>query len=100
LSHGDLVDDAGASVGAFSTSGFCMQTPFASSLPGSPSLEFQTLSTADGALFGMGAPGPGAAGARHRAILGGTGRFAGIRGTYVERDGEAGAVEFLVTPSA
>jgi hypothetical protein len=98
LSHGDMLDESGAPVGAFYTNGFCMQTPFGSILA-SANLEFQTLTLADGTLFGMGAPGASVRNERHRAVLGGTGRFAGARGTYVEREGEDGSLEFVVTLS-
>ena len=102
LSHGDLLDEAGGVEGAFYTNGFCMQTPFGASLQAVSNLEFQTLNLKDGTLFGMGAPSASSGGERHRAILGGTGRFAGVRGSYVERDAaeaERGAVEFVVTLS-
>ena len=100
LSQGEVLDEAGGVEGAFYTNGFCMQTPFGSSLQAAANLEFQTLNLKDGTLFGIGAPSASAGLERHRAILGGTGRFAGVRGSYVERDsaeGERGAVEFVVT---
>lgn len=102
LSHGDILDQAGELEGAFYTNGFCMQTPFGSNLQTAANLEFQALNVKDGVLFGIGAPGASAGDERHRAILGGTGRFAGVRGSYVERevrDGDSGALEFVVTLS-
>ena len=102
LSHGDVLDEAGGVEGAFYTNGFCMQTPFGSNVQAAANLEFQTLNLKDGTLFGMGAPSTSSGDERHRAILGGTGRFAGVRGSDVERDaaeGERGAVEFVITLS-
>jgi hypothetical protein len=53
-------------------------------------------------LFGIGSAGAPSAAGRSLAILGGTGRFAGARGTYSERevaDGPhgRGSLEFVVT---
>src|SRR5206468_3799858 len=67
-------------------------------------VEFQTFQLPDGVLFGVGAGG-GAGAQRTWAVLGGTGRFAGARGSYVEREVSVapagrGAVEFILTLTA
>jgi hypothetical protein len=91
----------GAPVGEFFASGFQLETAFGP-LPAAPSnIEFHTFRLGADTLFGMGAPAPRGRERTH-AVLGGTGRFAGARGSYVERDVEDGApgrgrVEFVVT---
>ena len=101
--EGELVDDAGATVGRFSSSSFCGESPFGPQIAAASSLELQAFHLEDGSsLFGIGsAAGPSTSG-RALAILGGTGRFAGARGTYQEREveggsGGRGSVEFVVT---
>jgi hypothetical protein len=105
IAYGDLVDPvAGTRVGEFSTNGFCPETPFGPRLVAASNIEFQTFTLPDGTLFGMGAAGPGG-GDKAYAVLGGTGRFAGARGSYVARTAAAGpggrdAVEFTLTLTA
>jgi len=101
--YGDLLDGPdGRPVGEFYANGFCVDTAFGPA-PAVSSLEFQTFRLSDGALFGVGAA--EAAGERTWAVLGGTGRFAGARGTCVEREVSVapagrGAVEFILTLTA
>jgi hypothetical protein len=91
----------GAPIGEFFASGFQFETAFGP-LPGAPSnVELHTFRLGEDTLFGIGAPSPRGRERTH-AVLGGTGRFAGARGSYVERDVEGGApgrgrVEFVVT---
>jgi hypothetical protein len=105
MRSGDLLDGPdGSLVGEFHANGFCLETALGLPAPAVSSLEFQTFQLSDGTLFGVGAPG-GAGSERTWAVLGGTGRFAGARGTYVERDLSVapvgrGAVEFILTLSA
>ncbi len=104
-SYGDLLDGPdGSPVGEFYANGLGLETAFGPAVPAVSCVEFQTFQLADGALFGVGAAG-GAGAQRTWAVLGGTGRFAGARGTYVEREvsvGPAGrgAVEFILTLTA
>jgi hypothetical protein len=96
----ELLDGpAGAPVGEFFATGFQLETAFGP-LPSAPSnVELHTFRFGDDTLFGIGTPAPRGRERTH-AVLGGTGRFAGARGTYVERDAEGGArgqVEFVVT---
>ena len=101
--EGELVDDAGAAVGRFSSSSFCGESPFGPQIAAASSLELQAFHLEDGSsLFGIGSAAGPSAGGRALAILGGTGRFAGARGTYQEREveggsGGRGSVEFVVT---
>jgi len=104
-SYGELLDAPGGSpVGEFFANGLGVDAALGSAAPAVSGVEFQTFQLPDGALFGVGAS-AGAGGERTWAILGGTGRFAGARGTYVEREvsaapaGRAG-VEFILTLAA
>lgn len=94
--YGDLALEPGAMpVGSFRSNGLGQ----GGALPDLPvaALEIQTFELADGTLFGIGAP-AGRDGERHCAVLGGTGRFATTRGSYLERPAEtAGLVEFVFT---
>jgi hypothetical protein len=101
---GEILDRPdGKRIGQFFASGFCMETPLGPEVAAPSNLEFQTFQLPDGMLFGMGAA--GGRGERTLAILGGTGRFAAVRGSYVEREvGPAvpgrEAVEFVLTINA
>lgn len=94
--YGDLALEPGApAVGSFRSNGLGQ----AGALPDLPmtALEIQTFEVLGGTLFGIGAP-AGRDGERHCAVLGGTGRFATSRGSYLERPAEAaGLVEFVFT---
>lgn len=104
VAYGDVLDaPEGAVIGRFCTNGFCPETPFGHALAALPTIQFQTLALKDGTVFGMAAA-PNA-GEQSYAILGGTGRFAGVRGTYTSRKRSAeptghGGVEFLLTFTA
>ncbi len=106
VGYGDLLDAPdGVVVGRFCTNGFCPETPFGHALAASPTIEFQTLALKDGTVFGIGAAGLNAATDETYAILGGTGRYAGARGTYTARTTSAeptgrGAVEFILILTA
>jgi len=94
--YGDLALAPGAEpIGSFRSNGLGQ----AGALPDLPvaALEIQTFELGGGTLFGIGAP-AGRDGERHCAVLGGTGRFATSRGSYLERPAEtAGLVEFVFT---
>jgi hypothetical protein len=101
---GEILDRPdGKHVGQFFASCFCMETPLGPEVAAPSNLEFQTFHLPDGMLFGIGAA--GGRGERTLAILGGTGRFAAVRGSYVERGvGPAvpgrEAVEFVLSINA
>ena len=96
---GELLDGpAGRPIGEFFTSGFRLETALGPHPLAGSNLEFQTFQLPEGTLFGIGAP--GGSGERSFAVLGGTGRFGGASGSYVERDRAAapdGAIEFVLT---
>ena len=103
VSSGDLLDAKGnETIGSFHTNGFCLETrlDLAAALGVQHRLpDLHVL--AEGSLFGLGG-GPSPGGDRTCAVLiGGTGRYAGAQGTYVERvpSRPAGqdAVEFIFT---
>lgn len=102
-SHGELLDRPdGQKVGEFSATRFGPDAPFqAGSGSAGGNVELQTLQLSDGTLFGIGGANLSADGAKAHAILGGTGRFAGAKGSYVVRRGSTGssdgAIEFVIT---
>jgi len=76
--YGELLDRPnGKAVGHFTAAFFALDSPFA----GASSLELHTFNLADGTIHGLGSAARGAEG--HFAILGGTGRYTGARGSYV-----------------
>ena len=103
LATGELLDGpAGTAVGSFYTNCFCMGTPLGPHKRAASNLEFQVLELSDGTLFGIGG-GADASGTKAHAIVGGTGRYAGARGSYVERPAATTArdlVELIVTLAA
>jgi len=90
----------GQPVGELFASGFQLETAFGPHPAAASNIELHTFRLGDDTLFGIGAPAPRGRERTH-ALLGGTGRFAGARGSYVEREVEGGAgcarVEFVVT---
>ena len=100
-SHGDLLDRPdGAKVGEFSATCLGPESPFGCAGT-NHAVELQTLKVTNGTLFGICGAGPVAGGERAHAILGGTGRFAGAKGSYVIRQSPTGrggdSVEFQIT---
>jgi len=101
VSSGDLLDATGnEAIGSFHTNGFCQEIRLGSPMPSASNIAFQTFVLAEGSLFGLGG-GPSPDGDRTCAVLGGTGRYAGAQGTYVERvplqPAGRDAVEFVFT---
>ena len=88
----------GRSVGEFVATALAAEASFGVAAASAAPLEMLTFRVGDDALFGIGAGG-GRGGARAFALVGGTGRFAGARGTALERElgGPRRHVEFLVT---
>jgi hypothetical protein len=85
LASGDLLDAPdGNRIGTFYTNCFCVPTPFGPQAAAPSTLEFHVLQLQDGTLFSMGAGG-NAADAQASAIIGGTDRFAGRSGAFVQR---------------
>jgi hypothetical protein len=98
--HGVIVDEAGGEAcGELTANTFSESGPFGPPSSLTSALELQTLRLRDGTLFGLGAPKSGECEERAFAVLGGTGRFAGARGSYLERPtacGDQGAAEFTI----
>ena len=85
LATGDLLDAPdGQRIGSFYTNCFCVPTPFGLQAPADSTLEFHVLQLKDGTLFSMGS-GRDASGEQRLAVIGGTNRFAGRSGAYLQR---------------
>ena len=96
--HGELLDGvAGKKVGDFAATCLGSEGSLPAGRPGGFIVELQTLQFEDGSLFGIGS---GSEDENMHAILGGTGRFAGAKGSYlIRRSDEAaneGAIEFVI----
>ena len=85
VSSGDVFDGPdGARIGMFYTNCFCLPSPFGPQLAAASNLEFHVLQLNDGTLFGIGS-GIETGDGRRLAIVGGTDRYAGRSGSYVQR---------------
>jgi len=78
--YGELVDDTGTKVGQFYGSRMAAQSSPEGAIDADSSLELHTFRLEGGTLLGIGSM---IAGESIFAIAGGTGRFAGSRGTYI-----------------
>ena len=97
---GELMDQPdGKVVGSFYTNSLGVNAPFGGQAADAPSLELQVLQLADGTLFGLG--GGRADGVTARALVGGTAKYAGASGSYIERLASTpdshDVVEFVIT---
>ncbi len=98
--YGELVaGEQDEKVGEFYSSCLPVKSPFGPTPFAAASVEVHTFSLADGTILGMGAA---MASARESlyTVVGGTGRYAGTRGTYVARQevqelGGDGTAEFV-----
>jgi hypothetical protein len=96
--YGELLDRPGGKVvGHFAAAHLTHESPFAAA---ASSLEIHTFALAAGSIHGLGMVARGAEG--HFLILGGTGRYAGARGSYVAHQrarelGGDGTAEFHLT---
>jgi hypothetical protein len=99
--YGELLDRPnGKVIGRFDAAHLTQGSPFAAV---ASSLEIHTFTLPDGTIHGLGLAPRGSEG--HFVILGGTGRFAGVQGTYVatqrQRElGGDGTAEFHLTLAA
>jgi len=89
-------------VGEFYSSCLHIRSPFGPSLLAASNVEVHTFNLADGSLLGMGTPRQALGGEEVLAVLGGTGRYAGARGSYTARQrpqelGGDGTAEFSFT---
>lgn len=94
--YGELLMPDGSVAGHFTSTYVALDSPFAA--PGS--LEVHALNLSGGTLHGIGGTSGGPEG--HFSIVGGTGEYAGVRGTYVARQaprehGGDGSAHFELT---
>ena len=102
ISQGELHEQPdGEKVGEFCSNRFCLESAFGLNPCAASNLEFQTFQLQDGTLFGMSMGGPETGAEKAHAILGGTGRFAGARGSYVIQTNldptTPGSIEIVIT---
>lgn len=100
--YGELVDVKGKQVGRFYGSRMAAQSSPGGPIDADSSLELHTFQLEGGTLLGIGSM---IAGESIFAIAGGTGRYAGTRGTYVAEQrlrelGGDGTAEFTIDLSA
>jgi hypothetical protein len=81
--HADLVDATGAHAGTLIGISHCTSAPLSSDDAPVGAVEMHTLTMRDGTILGMGASPAVAMGATTFAVVGGTGRYAGARGSYL-----------------
>jgi len=89
----------GEQVGEFYGSGHVLQNPLGALAVGAASLEVHSFNLADGTIAGVGSTRQGES---VFAIVGGTGRYAGVSGSYIARQqplevGGDGTAEFTLT---
>jgi len=97
--YGELYEPSGNKAGEFFSSNIGVDSPFQITGEGRGTFEMHTLSLADGTIVGVGI---GGGSERSYAIVGGTGKYAGARGSYLARQdtyglGGDGNAEFLLT---
>lgn len=81
--HADLVDVSGTHAGILTGVSHCTAVPFSSDDSPVGAVETHTMTLPDGVILGMGASPAVGAGSAAFAVVGGTGRFAGARGSYL-----------------
>lgn len=98
--YGEFLDaEGGRKVGEFYATCFCVDAPFGLNPFAAANVEMHTLNLEGGTIVGMGSA---TAGDNEYAIVGGTGRFLGARGSYIARQrpwqlGGDGTAEFTIT---
>ncbi len=101
--YGELLDRPhGKTVGRFSGSRLAIESSPGGPIQPDASIELHTFRLRDGTIFGIGSA---VFGESVFAIVGGTGRYAGARGTYVARQrlrehGGDGTADFILTLTA
>ncbi len=105
LGRGELVDAPGATgtaIGEFHATSFGIDSPGRAGADGAATLEFHTFNLSDGTLMGSGTARASLDAADVFAIVGGTGKYVGARGSYVARQqplelGGDGTAQFTLT---
>ena len=96
--YGELLDrPKGKVIGSFTAAHLTQESPFAAAVS---SLEIHTFTLKDGTIHGLGSVARGSEG--HFVILGGTGRYSGVQGSYrasqgVRELGGNGSADFHFT---
>lgn len=104
--YGELLDaPAGNKIGEFYASGFHMAAPFGMGPVAATRIELHTFSPPGGTIMGMGLAAAGAGAESAYTVLGGTGKYAGVRGTYTacqrpQELGEDGTADFTLQLNA
>jgi len=103
LGQGELLDrPGGEKVGEFFATSYGIDSPARAGPDGAATLELHTFNLAGGSIIGTGTARAGLDAEDTFAIVGGTGRFVGARGSYVARQqpqefGGDGTAEFTLT---
>ncbi len=103
LARGELVADRdGEKVGEFYATSFGIDSPGRAGPDGAATLELHTFNLADGSIIGTGTARAALDADDVFAIVGGTGRYVGARGSYIARQqhqefGGDGTAEFTLT---
>jgi hypothetical protein len=97
--YGELVDAKGDKVGEFFSQNVGVDSPFQLTGEGTGAFEIHTLTLPGGTIVGVGV---GGGRERSYAIVGGTGKYSGARGSYLARQdtyglGGSGRAEILLT---
>ena len=97
--YGELTDRSGEKVGEFFSQNVGLDSPFQITGEGTGAFEIHTLSIPGGTIVGVGV---GAGRERNYAIVGGTGKYVGARGSYLAKQdtyglGGDGKAEILLT---
>ena len=98
--YGEFLDAVGGrKIGEFYATCFFVDSPFGVNPFAAANVEMHTLNLEGGSIIGMGSA---TAGENEYAIVGGTGRFLGARGSYVAQQrpwelGGDGTAEFVIT---
>ena len=97
--YGELHDGSGTKVGEFFSQNVGVDSPFQITGEGVGTFEIHTLTLPGGTIVGVGV---GAGRERSYAIVGGTGKYTGARGSYLARQdtmglGGSGTAELLLT---
>jgi Allene oxide cyclase barrel like domain len=100
--YGELTDGDGTRVGEFFGSATHLDSPFDQGGRTGTSVQSHTFRLREGTIHGMGTMAPGEDGDAVFAVVGGTGRYHGARGSYVARQqpvefGGDGSAAFTLT---
>jgi hypothetical protein len=81
--HADLVDASGAHAGSLTGVSHCTSAPLSSDDSPVGAVEMHTMTLRDGTIVGIGTSPAVGTGSAAFAVVGGTGRYTGARGSYL-----------------